>query len=84
MFSMRMGMGLGVGAAAGDNNQVATPVIAAGLDADPTGEYTSEQTIAFGGANDITCATDGATILVRYSTDDGANWSGWTEWVAEV
>jgi hypothetical protein len=83
MFSMRMGMGLGAGTSAA-MEQVATPVIAVGLDADPTGEYTSEQTIAFGGANDITCATDGATILVRYSTDDGANWSEWTEWVAEV
>lgn len=87
MIGMRMGMGLAGSGQAVLGEKCLTPVIAASLDADPTGTYTTEQTIRFGGANDITCDTADATIFVKYSTDGGATWlpeSGYYTWVAGV
>jgi len=86
-MGMRMGM-VGMDLASGAQGsllpQVETPVIAVDLDADPTGEYVEQITIEPEGTHDITCATEGATIYVRTSTDDGANWTEWSVWEAEV
>ena len=95
-MGMRMGM-VGMDLASGAQGnllpQVATPVIADGLDAEPADENTTAITVVYGGTvppeYDITCTENGAAIFVRYreSTDEGATWGAWSaeaEWVAEV